>query len=312
VGLNAVLFDLGGVVLQGEPHRAYQQVLDAEHVDASVNRQHFGHTLTAMVPGTGAVLAELARAGVRLLALTHWSAETLPHAQERFGLLRRFDEILVSGSEQLAKPDPAIFRSAIQHVDLDPTETLFVADSGVLVAGARSLGLTGLAFTEAQTLRHDLVGLGLLAAPEPVTEPIFHIAESQTWATAKTVGRYPWSSRGVSYHAEGFVHCAYADQVPGVLARHYAGVPVDDLVLLELDLGRLAGSVVVEDLGAGPYPHLFAELDPSAVVVERQIVLDPLGWSAQLRAQPGRSPISDGGPEPPVPVGSSGACARPS
>lgn len=274
MGLNAVLFDLGGVVLQWEPRPAYEQILDAEHVDAFMNRIDSTHTLTEMVPGTGAVLAELARAGVRLLGLTNWSAETFPHVQERFGLLRRFGEILVSGSEQLAKPDPAIFRLAIQRFDLEPTEIVFVADSGVSVAAARSLGLTGLFFAEAQTLRHDLVGLGLLAAPEPVTQPIFHIAESQTWATARTVGRYPWSSRGVSYHAEGFVHCSYADQVPGVLARHYAGVPVDDLVLLELDLGRLAGSVVVEDLGAGPYPHLFAELDPSAVA-ERQIVLDP-------------------------------------
>ena len=38
-------------------------------------REHFPHTITQMVPGTGAVLAELNQAGVPTIALTNWAAD---------------------------------------------------------------------------------------------------------------------------------------------------------------------------------------------------------------------------------------------
>jgi phosphoglycolate phosphatase-like HAD superfamily hydrolase len=49
-------------------------------------RVHFDATLTGMVPGTSGILAELGQAGIRLIALTNWSAETFPVATERFGI----------------------------------------------------------------------------------------------------------------------------------------------------------------------------------------------------------------------------------
>ena len=148
---RSVLFDLGGVVVAWEPARAYAEVLDPAAVEAFMrridfptwNRSHdagrsfdvaeqelldrfpgdeaairayrrnFDATLTGLVPGTGAVLAELQQAGVTCAALTNWSAETFPVARRRFGLLRRFAGILVSGEERLAKPDPAIFALAL-------------------------------------------------------------------------------------------------------------------------------------------------------------------------------------------------------
>ena len=97
VQLDAVIFDLGGVVLGWEPERAFEQVMPAEQVAeflaridfADWNRRndggrrfdeaeaelitrfpdaegiihgyrtHFAHTLSGMVPGTSAVIAEL-------------------------------------------------------------------------------------------------------------------------------------------------------------------------------------------------------------------------------------------------------------
>ena len=59
-------------------------------------RTHFDATMTGMVPGTSGILAELGQVGVRLIALTNWSAETFPVAKERFGILRRFEAIGVS------------------------------------------------------------------------------------------------------------------------------------------------------------------------------------------------------------------------
>ena len=59
------------------------------------------------------------------------------------------------------------------------------------------------------------------------------------------------------------MHCSFAAQLPGVLNAHYADVAWSELVVLELDPAGLP--VVVEDLGAGPYPHLYAELEAAMV-----------------------------------------------
>ena len=44
-----------------------------------------------------------------LFGLTNWSAETFPYAWERYPVLQRFREVIVSGRVGVVKPDPAIF-----------------------------------------------------------------------------------------------------------------------------------------------------------------------------------------------------------
>ena len=115
-----------------------------------------------MVPGTAAVIAELQQAGVRLLGLTNWSDETFPRAQERFGILQRFEHITVSGAVGLAKPDPAIFTHAAELNDVEPAACVFIDDSLPNVDAAAGVGFTALHFTDAVALRAQLVDLGLL------------------------------------------------------------------------------------------------------------------------------------------------------
>ena len=62
--------------------------------------------------GTVDVLADLRDAGVRLLALSNWSAETFPVALERYPFLGWFEGIVISGEVGAAKPDERIFRGA--------------------------------------------------------------------------------------------------------------------------------------------------------------------------------------------------------
>jgi 2-haloacid dehalogenase len=297
--LTTVVFDLGGVVLAWAPHRAYEQVLPAEEVPAflaaidfwewnraldaglpyaeaerrlieqlpdraeavTAYRRYFDRTLTGMVTGTGAVIAELEQAGIRLLALTNWSAETFPHARARFGLLKRFAGIVVSGEEKLCKPDPALFELLCRRYQVHSASCVFVDDSPVNVAAANQLGMTGLAFTEATTLRRDLEGLGLLDERRPVTEPVFHLTDRQSWRTALETGSYGWSSRGLGYDEEGFVHCSYAHQVSRLPELYYADVDPAELVVLELDVGDDAVPVIDEEIAPGTWlPHLYAPL----------------------------------------------------
>ena len=76
-------------------------------------RPNFALSLRGLVPGTAEILRSLHERGVRLVALTNWSAETIHHGPEAFPeVFDLFDDIVVSGAEGVAKPDREIFRSS--------------------------------------------------------------------------------------------------------------------------------------------------------------------------------------------------------
>ncbi|WP_447410714.1 HAD-IA family hydrolase, partial [Clostridium perfringens] len=62
----------------------------------------------------------------------------------------------------LVKPDPAIYRLALDRFGLEAAETVFIDDNAANIAGAQSVGLIGLHFTGEPTLRRELETLGLL------------------------------------------------------------------------------------------------------------------------------------------------------
>src|SRR5579875_262489 len=73
-------------------------------------RPNFVHSLRGLVPGTLEILRALHGRKVHLVALTNWSAETIHHLPEAFPELGAlFSDIVVSGAEGVAKPDPEIF-----------------------------------------------------------------------------------------------------------------------------------------------------------------------------------------------------------
>ncbi|HEY0186262.1 MAG TPA: HAD family phosphatase [Cellulomonas sp.] len=136
-----------------------------EHV-AALDRYvaRFADALPGPVPGTAALVAELRDAGVRLLGLTNWSAETFHHAVPAAPAIGLLEEVLVSGREGVVKPDPAIFRLLVTRFGLDPGRTLFADDSPRNVAAGAAEGLVAVLFTGADALRADLVAHGVLPA----------------------------------------------------------------------------------------------------------------------------------------------------
>lgn len=52
-----------------------------------------------------------------------------------------FDEIIISGEVGADKPDPKIFRVALQRTNLEPKEVFFVGDSVEDMEGAKAVGL---------------------------------------------------------------------------------------------------------------------------------------------------------------------------
>jgi len=132
----------------------------AEH--GAAYRTHFRHALVGEIPGTADILRELHAAGTPLIGLTNWSDELYhAHAPQRFEFLALFDDVIVSGTESLAKPDPAIYRLVEERTGTPLSRWVFVDDRADNVAAARELGMDGIVFTDAETLRRELRGRGL-------------------------------------------------------------------------------------------------------------------------------------------------------
>lgn len=151
--------DAGRPFDDGEAEVAATHPHWAEHVRGY--RPHFAHSLTGPVDDTVAILRDLHAAGVPLFALTNWSAETYPLARERYDFLDLFDDVVVSGAEGVAKPDPTIFAVLRERVGRPLEECVFVDDGPHNVAAAAAAGLDAIRFTDTGHLRDDLRARGL-------------------------------------------------------------------------------------------------------------------------------------------------------
>jgi 2-haloacid dehalogenase len=210
VPVKAVVFDLGGVLIDWNPRYLYRKLLAdeaaveqflatvctpewnaeqdrgrpfAEGVAELVERhpahaaaiaayaERWHEMLGGDIGGTVELLAELRAAGMPLYALTNWSAETFVVARERFGFLSWFDGVLVSGEERMIKPDPAFFQLLLDRFGLAPEATFYVDDSGPNVAAARRLGIDAVRFTDPGQLRRELTARRVLGRSAPSARP---------------------------------------------------------------------------------------------------------------------------------------------
>ncbi|SAL59409.1 HAD family hydrolase [Caballeronia humi] len=101
-----------------------------------------------------------------LFGLTNWSAETFPYAWERYPVLQRFREVIVSGRVGVVKPDPAIFalmRAEIErHLPgIQPHELVFIDDNLHNAEAATALGWHGVHHTDAAHTEAQLRALGV-------------------------------------------------------------------------------------------------------------------------------------------------------
>ena len=195
--MTTVVFDLGGVVVFWDPVPAVAAVVGqkrAEHFvhggafdfgawnyaqdagrswadaeaaatashpdlaeEIAAYRPNFALSLRGLVPGTTRILRALYDRGVRLVALTNWSAETIHHLPEAFpDVCALFDDIIVSGAETVAKPNPEIFQILARRLG-HPIEGVFYVDDSIRnVNAARTAGMDAVHFTDATTLLTEL------------------------------------------------------------------------------------------------------------------------------------------------------------
>jgi 2-haloacid dehalogenase len=198
----AVVFDLGGVLIDWDPRHLYRRLFAdpaemeyfltqvctpewhrahdlGEDVTESCQRLARSHPryrdlIMAWVdPGdemtagpigeTVEVFAEVTAGGTRCLALSNMEPATFAARRTRFAFMNWFDGCVISGIEGVAKPDPRIFRILRRRYRLEPAATVFIDDAPANVEAARGLGMRALRYTGAGKLRSQLRSLGLTA-----------------------------------------------------------------------------------------------------------------------------------------------------
>ncbi len=98
-----------------------------------------------LAPHAREVLAVLKARGYRLAVVSNWDA-TLPEILEVVGLGRYFDHLSVSALSGYAKPDPRLFREALEALGVSPEEAVHVGDAEADLLGAEAVGMRALLF----------------------------------------------------------------------------------------------------------------------------------------------------------------------
>ena len=199
--MKNVIFDLGAVLIEWDPTLAFADIFTtreaaedwlaridfhnwnrlqdggrsfdegvaaahADHGDAARHLTGYLHayplTIEQPVPGSWEIAEALYARGVPLYAITNWSAETWPHAQEMYPRLEAiFRDIVVSGQVKQLKPAAAIYRLLMDRNGLEPQDCVFIDDSMANVEGARAVGMDAIHFTSAEALGRELTARGL-------------------------------------------------------------------------------------------------------------------------------------------------------
>jgi 2-haloacid dehalogenase len=199
--VDAVVFDLGNVLITWDPHPAiakavgqeqaarfladegfdfmtwnHQQdagrswdrgeraaVMSHPHWEGAIRayRANFGTSLVGAIDDSVQILRELHAAGIPLFGLTNWSVELFPVARDRFDFLDLFEDIIVSGEEGVAKPDPEIFDILKKRIGHALDGCIFIDDSMANIKAAGEAGLDAILFTDTGHLRQDLLVRGL-------------------------------------------------------------------------------------------------------------------------------------------------------
>ncbi len=122
----------------------------------------FNDSITGPIPGMPELVQTLAARGVPIFGITNFSHEFWPPFRATAPIFDLFQDIIVSGTERLAKPDPAIYHLALRRFGLSAGEAIFIDDRDDNVQAAAANGFVAHQFRDAPTLAAELRRQGLL------------------------------------------------------------------------------------------------------------------------------------------------------
>ncbi len=199
--INTLVFDLGNVLIDWNPHYLFTRIFPEEkernwfidnictmdwneEQDGGRSLQEGTELLVRKFPdhetsirayydyweemlgdpikGTVEIFRHLkATTDMKFYALTNWSAETFPIALSRYDFLHWFDGRIVSGEEKTRKPFEKIYRALIDKYAIEPSRTVFVDDNARNLVPAEKLGFHTIHFKSPEQFREELKRLGV-------------------------------------------------------------------------------------------------------------------------------------------------------
>jgi 2-haloacid dehalogenase len=203
-GIEAVVFDIGNVLIEWHPERYYDATIGEDRRRAMFaevdlhgmnDRVDMGEGFrdviyetaeaypawraeirdwydnwiklaTPAIPHSVKLMRALRAKGVPVYALTNFGIESFAYAQTQYDFLNEFDRPYVSGHMRVIKPDPRIYQMVEEDSGLSGGSLLFADDRPDNIDAARARGWLAHLFQGPEGWAEALVAHGLLTAEE--------------------------------------------------------------------------------------------------------------------------------------------------
>jgi len=204
--VDAVIFDIGNVLIEWQPERFYDRVIgedrrraifdtvDLHKMNDRVDRgepfrdviyetadqypqirddirmwhDNWIEMASPAIEYSVRLMRALQSKGVPVFALTNFGVESFAYAQTEYDFLNEFDRAYVSGHMKVIKPDADIYAQLEADCEIDPTRLLFTDDRLDNIEAAAARGWQTHLFEGATGWAERLIGAGLLSKEEAV------------------------------------------------------------------------------------------------------------------------------------------------
>lgn len=202
--IDAVIFDIGNVLIEWQPERYYDRVIGEERrramfatvdlhgMNDRVDRggdfkdtiyetaeaypewrdeirrwhDHWIELAQPMIPRSVRLMRALQTKGVPVFALTNFGVGSFDYAQTQYDFLSEFDREYVSGRMEVIKPEPRIYEMVEEDCGIAPDRLIFTDDRADNIAVATSRGWQTHLFGGPESWAARLVAEGLLSKEE--------------------------------------------------------------------------------------------------------------------------------------------------
>ena len=204
MSVDAVIFDIGNVLIEWQPERFYdaevgtdrrREMFAAVDLHGMNDRIDLGEGFRDVIyetadqhpdfrdeirmwhdrwielaqpaiPHSVALLRRLRAKGIPVFALTNFGIGSFDYAETQYPFLGDFDRRYISGHMGVIKPDPEIFRRVEEDCGIAPDRLIFADDRPDNIAVAEARGWQGHLFDGPEGWSQRLVAEGLLTAAE--------------------------------------------------------------------------------------------------------------------------------------------------